>query len=280
MVRLYKYFHITVNPKNCDGTDRIDNYLIPKLITELDSNLISLSAQYARAIEQNRDKYGKHYHFVMFSTEKYEEKNIKTKILDILQNHYALTEQGQNMSVKIKHKTLNQANLCAGGYLTKSFKKGFAKNELYITNIDDEKIKSYREEYETILSESAKGKFSKWVLYEEKDKTWIRTINEYCRAIDIIRNFEDTELIQFNSSNFQKYYIHILQKYKIGFEYNNIKKFHRQIIEYLIMDNNSTETDNETLVHFIKFQKEEIININYTSNGYQPEGILKYWSIQ
>lgn len=46
------------------------------------------------------------------------------------------------------------------------------------------------------------------------------------------------------------------------------------------MEKNDTKTDNQTLVDFLKFKKDEEFNINYTNNGYQPETILKYWSIE
>lgn len=278
--RQYKYFHITVNPKNCDSTDRAIDFLTPQLVKDLDICLISKALQYSRVIELNGDKIGHHYHFVLYSSQKLDINSIETELYNIIGKYYQLSDKAQGRTIKTHHKSLTQANLCAGGYLTKTFKNGFIDKKTYITNINDDDLKSYRKEYETKLSTSAKGQFSVWVLDENKTPTWIRSFNEYVKALIEIEKSDDVELIKNNSSNFQKYYIHILQKYKIGFEYNNIKKFHRQIIEYLITDNNFTETDYETLVEFLQFKKDEIINTNYTSNGYQPESILKYWSIQ
>lgn len=163
-IKQYNYFHITVQPKNCDGSGREINYLSETLVSLLDGYLINISDKYARAVENNNDKTGQHYHFVSFAKKKDTCQNIKNNLLHIIQTIYTISDTAQKRLVYVKHKTNKQAHLCAGGYLTKQYSGRRLK-----TNIDEDTIKKYKQEYETLVVSSKQTEFSKWVLdYESR----------------------------------------------------------------------------------------------------------------
>lgn len=292
--RKYSYLHITVNPKNCDASSRETDFLTDGLINELDKYLISLSYNYSRAIELNKDKIGHHYHFAMFSKYKRLPSYIKDMLTEIVSHHYLLSEDSKKHLIQVKHKTKKQIALCACGYLTKQFKGTeflkLCRDEIeqklngepskFISNIDDDDMKQYREEYETLNEHSAQNKFSVWVLDENKTLQSIKEINKYYEVLVILME-KDEEIDKIiSSSKFHKLYPYILHKYKISYRYKQIKEFHRYIVEFLISINKYSKEDYESLVQLVKFQKEEWgIDIG-TTNQYETNTILNYWSLQ
>lgn len=280
--RKYSYLHITINPKNCDASSREIDFLTDELIEELDKYLISLSYNYSRAIELNKDKMGHHYHFAMFSKFKRLPSYISKMLTEIVSHHYLLSEDSQKHLLQVKHKTKKQINLCACGYLTKQFKDItlLKNNKKFISNIDDDDMKQYREEYETLHEQSAQNKFSVWVLDETKTLLSIKEINKYYEILVILIEKDEEVNKIISSSNFHKLYPYILHKYKISYRYKNIKEFHRYIVEFLISINKYSKEDYESLVQLVKFQKEEWgFNVE-TNQSYESNTILNYWSLQ
>ncbi len=277
-MQTYSFFHITIQPKNCDGSNREDfNFLTPHLVTLFDTYLNKQASQYARAIERNKDHTGQHYHYVLYAKEKLTIKKLKDDLLHIIQDTYAITDQAHKRLIYIKHKTRKQANLCAGGYLTKQY-----HGTAFKTNLEAELIKDYKLEYETLVSKKKLSEFSEWVLAYEKRKfpTSIRTINKYLEVISIIIENDPEFLNKFNSSNFHNFYLSILYKYKISYEYSDVKKFHRQILEYLYCLGKSTKIDNESLVNLMRFNKSDEFKIIEHQNQYEENTILNYWSLK
>ncbi len=278
----YNYFHITINPKNCDGTGRNFNFLTKELYQALDKYLISLSSQYSRAIEDNKDLIGQHYHFVLFAKSKKNKTLLNTNLTEIISQYYNLSEASEKRLIYIKHKTKKQAQLCAGGYLTKQF-KDFNKSCTfkYLSNINDEDMKSYREEYETLVENSnSTSKFSEWVLNVEKTTFAIEKINKYYEVLDILLVNDEKLKKMFSTLNFHNFYIYILCKYKISYLYNRVEIFRRQIIEYLISKNLNSNLDYESLVNLLKFSKSDEFKIIEDENQYEQNTILNYWSLK
>lgn len=278
----YNYFHITINPKNCDGSGIHINYLTKEIIKALDDYLISLSCEYARAIENNKDLVGQHYHFVVFAKKKTNLTYLKNNLTEIISHYYNLSEASEKRLIYIKHKTKKQAQLCAGGYLAKQFVE-FDNTEHYrwINNIKDEDMVEYRKEYETLVENSnSASKFSKWVLNEDKTTTSIRCINKYYEVLDILLTIDETLVEMFNSLNFQNFYIYILQTYKISYSFSKIQIFRRQIIEYLISKKLHSNLDYESLVDFLKFSKTDHFKVIEDENQYEQQTILNFWSLQ
>lgn len=286
MSRKYNYFHFTINPKNCDGTNRTIDFLSKELITELDNYLIDLSLEYSRAIESNKDKYGHHYHFVMFAKTGLKKEQLEGHLLEIISHFYLLSADSKKHLLYIKHKTKKQAGLCAGGYLTKQFKDLSEINRedqsKYKTNISDEVIKTNRIEYESLEKDRAVSNFSEWVLNEDKYTPVVYTrITEYYKAIKTILD-NDTTIKLNNAEEFPDFYISVLYKYKISFEYNNIRKFHRQILEFIISENNREElekSDYESIVNLLRFSKSDSYMNIINENQYEQNTILNYWSL-
>ncbi len=92
MPNRYNYFHITINPKNCDGSNRQIDFLSNELISELDKYLIYQSKSFARAIETNKDKLGHHYHFVLFAKQALEKKILNNHLKEMISHHYLLSD--------------------------------------------------------------------------------------------------------------------------------------------------------------------------------------------
>lgn len=281
MPNCYNYFHITINPKNCDGSGRHINFLTKEIVEALDKYLISLSSEYARAIENNRDLVGQHYHFVVFAKSKMNLNLLKTNLMEIISHYYNLSEASEKRLIYIKHKTKKQAQLCAGGYLSKQFVE-FDNTEHYrwLNNINDEDMVEYRKEYETLVEKSSTNKFSLWVLNEDKTITSIRCINKYYEALDILLLHDEHLVKMFNSLNFQNFYIYILQKYKISYSFSKIQIFRRQIIEYLISKKLHSKIDYESLVNLLKFSKSDEFLTIEDENQYEQTTILNFWSLE
>lgn len=275
--RNYNYFHITVQPKNCDGTNREINYLSKNLIEVLDKYLLNISNNYARVVENNSDKTGQHYHFVCFAKKADTCEHIKSNLIHIISNIYSLSDTAQERLVYVKHKTLKQAHLCAGGYLTKQY-----SGQRLVTNISSDVIEQYKKEYETLCVSKKSNEFSKWVLdYNKRSYPHVfNKINKYYEALSIIFEEDKKILDEFSSSNFQNFYLSILYKYKISYEYSDIKKFQRQILEYLVVLSKNTNIDNESLVNLMKFNKSDEYKIIEDENQYETNTILNYWSLK
>ena len=277
-MRTYKYFHITINPKNCDGSNRNDDYLTKSLIRELDNLLLPLSVNYARAIERNGDHIGHHYHFAFSAKEKWKSMDLQSQVHTCLVKFYELSEAGRKRAVCVRHKTEKQLKLVAYGYITKQYTKLGSSNPNYISNFPDEDLRQYKKEYESLKAKADFNRFSEWVLDCDKKKTAIQHISRYYEVMDIvIKNDEITDISEFNFH--KKLYLHILVNYKISFEYNSIKKFHRQILEYLEMSGFSTNIGSETLVNFLKLQKQGLYIETHTENGYKQSKIGEYFEI-
>ncbi len=277
--RTYKYLHITVNPKNCDGSNRNEDYLEDKLVETLDSFLIKKSYRYARAIEKNNDNVGRHYHFALYGHQKYSIKYIKETLFEILEQFYLLSENAYKRSIVIKHKSLDKLNLVAGGYLTKQYKDISTIDNNYCTNISDEEIVKFKEEYETIVSTSATNRFSVWVLSQKDTLTSLQNINKYYEAISIIIQQDEEAFNLLTADNFGKFKCYIISKYRITFDFNNIRKLHRQLLEFLISINKFTNKDYETLVNFYNLTICDEYKIIEDDNQYEQKSILNFWSI-
>lgn len=279
-IRKYRYFHITVQPKNCDGSGREINFLTTELIELLDKHLCDTTQvlYYARAIERNKDLTGQHYHIVLFHHEK-DKKSVqyyKDYINYLVGTIYNLSDNALQRLVFVKHKTKKQAYLCAGGYLTKQY-KGRCLN----TNISREELEKNRAEYETLVSNKKENEFSKWVLdCESRDYPHdLDRKNKYFEALSIIFKNDSEILAQFNSSNFHNFYLSILYKYKISFPFKCIKTFHRQILEYLYVKSKTNKIDNESLVNLLQFSKSDEFKIIEDENQFEQQTILNYWSL-
>lgn len=279
--RLYKYFHITVQPKNCDGTNRNDDYLSATLVRKLDTALVPLSKHFARAIERNKDLIGTHYHISIWLKEKTERKPMTDFVRDIVRECYDLSEQGERKSVVVINKTQKEMKLIAYGYCTKQFET-LDGNANYKSDMPDEDFEEYKKEYEELVKRKKETDFSEWVLDTEKKPTSVRNISRYYEIMDIVIQRDNIENV--NEFNFHKLiYFHILVNYKITFDYNSIKKFHRQILEYLYQKNDNniklSEIGSETLVNFTRFKKQvDFEEIPY-GKGFVKSDIREYFEI-
>lgn len=277
--RTYRYLHITVNPKNCDGSGINKDFLLPEIIESLDNFLIKKSMKHSRAIEKNGDNVGHHYHFAFYGYQKVSIKYIQSQLWEILGEYYVLSENGLKRSVVIKHKTLDKLNLVAGGYLTKQYKDLTEIDDNYISNINDEELQKYKEEYETVSSTSAAKRFSVWVLADKDVLTSIQNINKYYEAISVIIDNDEEAFNLLTADNFGKFKCYIISKYKITFDCNNIRKLHRQILEFLISINKYNKKDYESLVDFYNMKISDEYKIIEDENQYEQKSILNFWSL-
>lgn len=277
--RLYRYYHITVQPKNCDGTNRNDDYLSGNLVRKLDTALVPLSKHFARAIERNTDLVGTHYHYAIWLKEKTERAPFTDFVRDIVREEYDLSEQGERKSVVVINKTQKEMKLIAYGYCTKQFGNGtISCNANYKSDMPDEEFEEYKKEYEELVKRKKQTDFSEWVLDPFKKPTAVRNISRYYEIMDIIIEKEDIENI--NEFNWHKLlYLHILSKYRITFEYNSIQKFHRQILEYLYMKMKISEIGSETLVNFTRFKKTVDFEKIPFGKGFVKSDIREYFEI-
>lgn len=277
-MRNYRYFHITVQPKNCDGSSRDPyDFLTPQLVSKLDTQLMLLSKHFARGIEKNSDKSGRHYHIAIELKEKTERNTILNFVKDIVREFYDLTEVGERKAVYCYQKTLKQFKLVAYGYITKQFKT-LQGNPNYKSQMPDEDISHYVKEYEELVERKKQTDFQEWVLDEEKKPTATRHISRYYEIMNIVIEKDNIENI--NEFNYHKLlYLHILTKYKITYEYNSISKFHRQVLEYLYMYGYLTNTGSETLVNFTRFKKLVETDTINTENGNKTITLREYFDI-
>jgi hypothetical protein len=276
-MRQYKYYHITVQPKGCDGTNRNDDYLSNTLVSKLDTQLLLYSKHFARAIEKNTDKVGHHYHYAIELHNKMEREKLKDIVMQIVREQYDLSEQGEQRVVRVVQKTLKAFKLVAYGYCTKQFET-IEGNPNYISKMPDEDITPYIEEYQQLVETKKKTDFQEWVLDTEKKPTAIRNISRYYEVLNIVIERENTENI--NEFNFHKLlYMHIVTKYKITYEYSSISKFHRQVLEYLYMYGYLTNTGSETLVNFTRFKKLVETDTINTETGNKTITLREYFDI-
>lgn len=275
--RLYRYFHATIQPKNCDGTNRNDDYLSSTLVRKLDSAIMPLSKHFARAIEKNTDKVGHHYHIVVWLKEKTERKPFLDFIKDIVKEEYDLSEQGEKLAVVVVNKTQRDMKLVAYGYCTKQFET-LQGNPNYKSDMPDEEFEEYKKEYEELVKRKKETDFSEWVLDRSKKATAVRNISRYYEIMDIVIERDNIENItEFNWHT--QIYFYIIREYNITFEYNSIQKFHRQILEYLYMKMKITEIGSETLVKFTRFNKKVDFNEIPFGKGFVKTDIREYFEI-
>lgn len=276
-MRQYRYYHITVQPKNCDGTNRNDNYLTPNLVCKLDTQLQLLSKHFARGIEKNSDHIGTHYHIAIELKQKEEKEKLLNFIRDIVREEYDLSEIGERKAVVCMQKTLKSFKLIAYGYITKQFKT-LSGNPNYKSHMPDEDTEVYTKEYEELTKRKKQTDFSEWVLDRSKKATAVRNISRYYEIMDIIIERDNIENItEFNWHT--QIYFYIIREYNITFEYNSIQKFHRQILEYLYMKMKITEIGSETLVNFTRFNKKVDFTELPFGKGFVKTDIREYFEI-
>jgi hypothetical protein len=236
-----------------------------------------LSKHFARGIEKNTDKTGRHYHIALELHDKTESRKLKEITLDIVREVYDLSEKGTEKAVYCYQKTLKAFKLVAYGYITKQFKtlKG---NPDYKSQMPDEDISQYIKEYEELVERKKQTDFQEWVLDEEKKPTAMRNISRYYETMNIVIQRDNIENI--NEFNYHTLiYLHILVKYKITFEYTSLQKFHRQILEYLYMYGYSTNIGSDTLVNFTRFKKQIEQDTIATERGTKTITIREYFDI-
>lgn len=285
-MRKYNYFTINVQPKNCDGSGQTEDYLSPKLHEQFRKYVSSMSNRYAIAIEQNSDEVNRHLHVALKTKKPLEVSDIHNTSYNILEQFYDITEAGYKRAIVIRHHTKRSFENTACGYLTKQFETLENNPNYESVGFDTLEINEYKSRYETEVEEHEKKKHEtkgihtkKFILDKNKRICLYKDINTYFKAVQIILE-ELQELDKINSSNFEKYYIVILQEYKIGYQINSIKKFHRDFLFFLTTINQLTDFDTETLVNFLSFKKLVTNETSYIPNqGYTSSYISEYWSI-
>lgn len=289
MSKQYLYFTINIQPKNCDGTGRTDDYLSPKLIEQFKEFVFSKSNRYAIAIETNKDEINHHFHSALKVKDKTTISYLQNKLYEILEQYYDISENGYKRAIVVKHHTKTTFENTACGYLTKQFQSLSNNNNNYhIKGFSDPEITEYKERYlKAVEQQEDKKTFftpkihrSDWILDKtKKDMVLYKDVNSYFKAVRII--LEDMNETNISSENIEKYYLSILQVYKIGFQFASIKKFHRDFLQFIFSINQNSEMDTETLVNFFSLKKSNDLETNYIPDiGYTQTTISRFWSIE
>ena len=276
--RTYLYHSINIQPKNCDGLCQELDYLPPKLIEQFRNLVSKKSNRYATAVELNKDEQNHHFHSAFKLRVKDSCENIRKECFNVLESVYDISDNGYKYAVVVNHHTKKTFENTACGYLTKQFSSLDNMNDNYQSvGFPDYEIKQFKQRYEEEVKQFEENK--KCVNTCRNHILLYKDINEYFKQLKIILDKKD-ELKNINSSNFEKYYIVILQEYKIGYQFNSIKQFHRNFLFFLTSINNLSETDTETLVDFLRFKKTVTNESSYIPNvGYVSTSIADYWSI-
>lgn len=292
--RLYFYYHITIQPKSCDGNNFAIDYLTQGLIENYRKLFLSLSKKFAYAIETNKDNSGHHLHCAIELNRPRTQSDLYKYLYELIENEYILSEGGYKRAIKALHKTKKQFGLCAGGYLSKQFKTIKSNPNYFSIGFSDEELNNYKSEHIELKELKEKKSNNN----NNTDKNYSKQLdpkhildknkyspdmylhyNSYFKALVVILEKEPNLKINF-VQNFEKIYNYILEEYQIGFVIQNKKRFDLMVLQFSICKNINSQKDTDTLVNFIRFKNEPDMEQTYTSKGTVQTYLNKYWSIE
>lgn len=264
MVKTNYYFHVTIQPHNCDGLGKT-NYLSDCLIEELDKVTQELSQRYAWSVEDNTSNDGKHIHIALHLNSPCDQKSLYSYFNDIVLKYYALTEDGMKHCVDIQHKTLNKLYLLVSGYFMKQkLHENFditPNNTYKCYGFDDDKLEVARKEY-LVLKEQSLAKDRAKKSFLDPDRKDLHICKDISSFLKCLKTLYDTGEYQdlFSLENYGELHIILLRKYKLSYHINNKNQFLRQLTEFFISHNIDTEKEKVSLVNYFRPKQEEYIS--------------------
>lgn len=232
-MRKYKYYHVTIQPYNCDGLHQTD-YMSTTLFERIKTIIKDISEMYSIVREPSQREGEYHCHFVLHLKESSEQKSLYDFFLDIIQQYYTLTQDGQRYCLKVLHKTETQIKLCAFGYFTKS-----AKPEYYNFPMEDQE--KFHKQYLELVENKGDNNDKHLLDPNKKYPIWIKDKTTYFRALKKIYDLHTDSRPLFVLAHFDKLQDFVMRNYKICMDHTNKKIFTRNFTEFLICHNIDTD---------------------------------------
>ncbi len=258
MAKQFYYFHLTIQPYNCDGL-RNTNYLSECLIEDLDKVLQDLTQKYSWSVEDNENNDDRHIHCALHLKSSCSQQALYDYFNDFIHKYYTLNKHGLKRCIRIDHKTETQLYLLTSGYFEK---QGYtANNKRYKQfNFDADRISRERENYLKLKKESElKEKYKTFLNPNRKDLLFINDISQFCKCLRQLYEIGTVNHL-FSLEKYGELHIFLLKEYKISFDISQKNRFLRYFTEFLISQDIETELEKQSLVNYFYPKKEEYIS--------------------
>ena len=259
MSKKHWYYHLTIQPHNCDALGAGNNYLSGCLIEDLDKTLLSISQKYSYSVEDNSGNDDRHVHCAIHLKEQCSQQALYDYFKDWIHKYYTLSQAGLQRCINVKHKTLTQLYLLVSGYFEK---QGFTKdnNRYKQVGFDNDRLDSERQNYLKLKQESTlKEKYQNYLNPNRKDLYIIKDISQFLKCLRQLYEIGTVNHL-FSLESYGELHIFLLKEYKISFDISQKNKFLRQFTEFLISLNIETELEKVSLINYFYPKKEEYIS--------------------
>ncbi len=249
------YYHVTVQPYNCDGLGKT-YYLSDCLIEELDKVTSELSQRYSWSVEQNTNNDDSHIHIALHLKSPCDQKSLYQFYIGIISKYYELSQDGYARCVDIQHKTLEKLYLLVSGYFLKQ-----QPDRYKCVNFDDDKLEKARKEYKE-LKDIAEAKKLAGKTFLDPNRKHLLICKDISSFFKCLKNLYDMDKYRdlFTLENYGELHIKVLQEFKLTYDIKNKNSYLRQFTEFLISHNINTNIEKLSLVNYFVPKKEEYIS--------------------